>query len=64
MSSKSNAMRELFDFVPPHTLRKSVNTVFFNYLDAMDEVPEDFQKTAQDIHALIQFLDKAAEDSQ
>ena len=62
MSSKNSELEDLFEFAPPQALRKSLYTLFFNYLDSVEEVPEDFQKMAQDIHALIKFLDNAAEE--
>lgn len=64
MHSRKRELEQLFDFAPPRSLRKSLNTLFFNYIDTLEEVPEDFHKTAQDIHALIKFLDNAIEDEQ
>ena len=61
-SSTAQGLKVLFDFVPPQELRKSLTKLFFNALDTMDEIPEDFHKVAQDTHALIRFLDKAAKD--
>ena len=61
-SNLLSQMNTLFDFVPPDELRKSLVSIFFKALDATEDYPEDFRKTAQDIHALIQFLDEVAEN--
>jgi hypothetical protein len=62
IKGKPFLINTLFDFVPPDALRKSLVSIFFKALDATEDYPEDFRKTAQDIHALIQFLDEVAEN--
>lgn len=50
----------LFSCVPPQTLRKRINDIFFHYLATTppEVLPQDFQQLSEDISFLIKFLDK------
>ena len=60
-SNYQKDLDQLFSFVPPNDLRKSVIKVFFPSLSNFDVLPDDFQKASEDIQHLIEFLDKAEE---
>lgn len=52
-------LEDLFLFAPPDTLRRSVNQVFYSYLIHNKTLPEDFETIAEDFYLLVDFLEKA-----
>ncbi len=55
-------LNNLFQFVPPTDLRKSVQEAFFGYLlQNQSPQPENFEKTVLDFYFLILFLQDAEE---
>lgn len=55
-------LEELFSFVPPGNLKKSVNELFYSFLINNDVLPENYKEIAEDILLLIRFLEKAEDN--
>jgi hypothetical protein len=55
----SKELEELFDFVPPDKLRKSIQEIYFGYIDGASDLQRDFKEISSDIYFLIDFLEKA-----
>ncbi|PBQ33801.1 hypothetical protein CNR22_19105 [Sphingobacteriaceae bacterium] len=54
------SLEELFEFAEPHSLRRSLNHVFFNFLlNNKNSLPQDFDTITEDFYFLIDFLEKA-----
>lgn len=56
-------LEDLFSFAPPDTLRRSINQVFYSYLIHNKTLPEDFETIAEDFYLLVDFLEKADQQS-
>lgn len=53
-------LEELFSFVPPSQLRKSIHKIFSNYLQTIHNETdlEEFKIIAEDFYFLYRFLEK------
>jgi hypothetical protein len=53
-------LEELFEYVPPHQLRKSIQEIFARYLQTVnnDTDLEKFKLLAEDLYFLNKFLEK------
>lgn len=62
MDSKDERLIQLdnlFQFAPPTQLRRSITRVFFGFLiHGTEELPGDFNRTAEDFYFLIDFLEE------
>jgi len=53
-------VKELLDFSPPKDLRRSIQHVFFNYLNEKNKIfPTNFHNVATDVYLLLSFLEDA-----
>lgn len=54
-------LEEMFQFVKPQKLSKQVNYLLLEYLQKTParDLPDNFNKTAEELHFLIRFLDLA-----
>jgi hypothetical protein len=55
----SKDLEDLFEFVPPDKLRKSIQEIYFGYIDGTPDLHKDFKEISSDIYFLIDFLEKA-----
>jgi hypothetical protein len=55
----SKELEQLFEFVPPDKLRKSIQEIYFGYIDGTPDLPHGFKEISSDIYFLIDFLEKA-----
>jgi hypothetical protein len=58
-------LERLFEVTPPFTLRKSITTIFFEYLSntEVDLYESNLNEIASDFHFLIHFLEKAEKEN-
>jgi hypothetical protein len=56
-----NELEDMFRFVPPKRLSKRLTYLLLDYLQKtpVDDLPQDFNKIAEDVHFLIRFLNLA-----
>jgi hypothetical protein len=59
MPKETFTLKELFEIVPPEKLRKSIQEIYFHYIDGAPDLHSDFKEISSDIYFLISFLDKA-----
>jgi hypothetical protein len=55
-------IEDLFMFVPPHELRKSINELFHFFIQHNMDAgisPQDYKKIAEDFYFLYKFLENA-----
>lgn len=54
-------IEELFEYVPPEQMRKSIHEIFSRYLQTIntDEDMAEFKLIAEDFYFLYKFLEKA-----
>jgi hypothetical protein len=55
----SKDLEELFEFVSPDELRKSIQEIYFSYIDGTPDLHRDFKEISSNIYFLINFLEKA-----
>jgi hypothetical protein len=52
------ALEELFAFVPPDELRRSITKIHYSYLIHTEVLPQDYKKTVENVWFLVDFLEK------
>jgi hypothetical protein len=59
----SKELEELFEFVPPDELRKSIQEIYFSYIDGTPDLHRDFKEISSNIYFLIKFFRKSAQEA-